>query len=109
MKMTKEFELHVELKDGTEEQCLVYAEIEFSEGTRFGYQETYVEDVTIDEIFSLDESPKRIEVKDVVNLNSLIDTIYSQVLDQSFDLGYEIDAQESDRLIDYYNELKEWN
>ena len=108
MKILKEFECSIDVA-GEEVKCLVYVNAFYSVGPRFGFTETFLDDIEIDEILSLEDTPTGIiELKDVTNITRLTDYLYDKVLNDTFEIAEDTEDYDSD--LKFYDELKEeWN
>lgn len=105
MRLLKEKEMYVMVK-GEEVHCIVYLYAYYSQCRRFWKMETFLDEIEIDEVFSLDNNTI-VQLEDIDNINSLKNDLYDSMLKEVF-VEEELDRHD-EWLEEYETYNKEWD
>ena len=104
MKLLKEIQTTISIA-GEDVDCIVYANVFYSHGNRFGMSETFVDEVEIDEVLALNSGI--IDLRTIDNITRLENLVYDKVINEVLDT--EEDNYSND-VIDHISDLdKEWS
>lgn len=98
MRILKEVEIDVSV-NGEDIPCLVYVHAYYSQGTRYGMTETFLDEIEIDEIFSLDNTTT-VSLKTIDNIGRIKDLLFDSIANETVDDWYQ---DESNDLFDLSN------